>query len=175
MRMEIVSVVALSLLTAACGSGGDRGTVTGGLTGAGALVSEDAGKSVAADAGLGAAEGSGPSHSSAHFVRRAQSELKREGLYESKVDGIDGPQTRQGIAAFQQAEGLQQTARLDRATRDRMTVKALRMDGAFFARAKTDAAIAGSGSSRPPRTGGTSTVTDANPPTDRTDGIGASR
>jgi hypothetical protein len=147
MRMEIVGIVALSLLTAACGSG-DRGAATRSLTGAGTLVGEDA--------GLRAAESSGPWRSSMHFVRRAQSELKREGLYESAVDGIDGPKTRQGIAAFQQAEGLHPTARLNRATRDRMTVRALRMDGALAARANAYAAIAASGGSTPPSTGGIS-------------------
>jgi hypothetical protein len=169
--MEVVGIVALSLLTAACGSG-DRRTVIGNLTGAGALVGEDAGKGERTDAGLGAAEGSGPWRSSTHFVRRAQSELKREGLYENKVDGIDGPETQRGIAAFQQAEGLHPTARLDRATRDRMTIKALRMDSAFAARAQISAAVAGSSSSRPL---GISTVTDANPFTDRTDGTGTGR
>jgi peptidoglycan hydrolase-like protein with peptidoglycan-binding domain len=38
-------------------------------------------------------EGRGP-------VRQAQSELKREGLYDGKVDGIARPETKQGIAAF---------------------------------------------------------------------------
>jgi peptidoglycan hydrolase-like protein with peptidoglycan-binding domain len=61
-------------------------------------------------------------------VRRAQSELKREGLYDGKVDGIAGPETKHGITAFQERKGLQQTGRLDRPTRDRLTLSALRMD-----------------------------------------------
>jgi Putative peptidoglycan binding domain len=177
MRMEVVGVVALGLLTAACAASRDRGTASGGLAGAGigAFLSGDAGKSAHADAGVGPAEGGGPSRSSTQLVRRAQSELKREGLYESRVDGIAGPETEQGIASFQQAEGLQQTARLDRATRDRMTINALRMDGAFSAKARTNAAIDGRGSPMPASTRGTSTATDVNPPADQIGGIGTSR
>jgi peptidoglycan hydrolase-like protein with peptidoglycan-binding domain len=163
MRMEVVGVVALGLLTAACASSRDRGTASGGLAGAGM------------GAGVGPAEGAGPSRASTQPVRRAQSELKREGLYESRVDGIVGPETEQGIASFQQAEGLQQTARLDRATRDRMTINALRMDGAFSAKARTNAAIDGRGSPMPASTRGTSTATDVNPPADQIGGIGTSR
>jgi peptidoglycan hydrolase-like protein with peptidoglycan-binding domain len=145
--MEVFGVVALGLFTAACGSNGDQRAATGGPAGLGA------GTSALAESDLGAVEGSGP-------VRRAQSELKREGLYEGRVDGIAGPKTVQGISAFQQRERLPQTARLDRATLDRMTVKALRMDGAPSARARRNAVTEGSGSSTPPSANETSRETD---------------
>jgi peptidoglycan hydrolase-like protein with peptidoglycan-binding domain len=159
MRTEVLGVVALGLFTAACGSNGDQRAATGSPAGVGA------GTSALAESDLGAVEGSGP-------VRRAQSELKREGLYEGRVDGIAGPKTMEGISAFQQRERLPQTARLDRATRDRMIVKALRMDGVPSARARSNAATEGSGSSMPPSANETSRGTDANQPTG---GIGTSR
>jgi peptidoglycan hydrolase-like protein with peptidoglycan-binding domain len=73
----------------------------------------------------------GPSGSSQLAVRQAQSELKREGLYDGTVDGIAGPKTRQGIIAFQRRERLPQTARLDDATRNRIVLNALRLDSAW--------------------------------------------
>jgi peptidoglycan hydrolase-like protein with peptidoglycan-binding domain len=158
MRTEVLGVVALGLFTAACGSNSDQRAARG-------PAGVGAGTSALAESDLGAVEGSGP-------VRRAQSELKREGLYEGRVDGIAGPKTMEGISAFQQRERLPQTARLDRATRDRMIVKALRMDGAPSARARSDAATEGSGSSIPPSANETSRATDANQPTG---GIGTSR
>ncbi len=76
------------------------------------------------------AEG-GPSRSSALATRQAQSELKREGLYDGTVDGIAGPKTRHGIIAFQEREGLPPTARLDEATRDRIIINALCLESAW--------------------------------------------
>jgi len=64
-------------------------------------------------------------------MRQAQSELKREGLYDGAIDGIAGPKTKRGIITFQQREGLQRTARLDDATRVRMVHNATRMDSAW--------------------------------------------
>jgi peptidoglycan hydrolase-like protein with peptidoglycan-binding domain len=100
MRTEVVGAVALGLLATACSSSGVYAR---------------------AEADLAPAEGSSP-------VRQAQSELQREGLYDGKVDGIAGPETRQGISAFQRREGLPQTDRLDQTTVDRMNLRALRMD-----------------------------------------------
>ena len=174
MRMKVLGVVALGLLTTACGSNGDQRAATGGPAGVGGgavgatggiVMPEGAGPSALAESDLGVVEGSGA-------VRRAQSELKREGLYEGRVDGIAGPKTMAGISAFQQRERLPQTARLDRATQDRMIVKALRMDGVPSARARSDAATEGSGSSMPPSANETSRGTDANQPTG---GSGTSR
>lgn len=141
-KVLVMGVVALELLTAACGGSADRRAATGSLTGVGEL----------ANVGFGPVAGSEPSGSSAVLVRQAQSELKRESLYEGRVDGIAGPETTQGITAFQQREGLQQTARLDGATRDRMILNAMRMDSAWSKRVQNNAAE-GSGSSTPPRTG----------------------
>ena len=76
------------------------------------------------------AEG-GPSVSSVLAMRQAQSELKREGLYDGMVDGIAGPKTRHGIIDFQQREGLPETARLNEATRDRIAINALSMESAW--------------------------------------------
>ena len=121
MRMEVLGIVVLGALVTTCGGG------------VGALAETD----------LRLTEGSGP-------VRQAQSELKREGLYDGKLDGIAGPETREGIAAFQQREGLQQTARLDRATRDRMNLRALLMDGWSSEAAQSNTATERSGSSTPP-------------------------
>ncbi|MDE2227780.1 MAG: peptidoglycan-binding protein [Alphaproteobacteria bacterium] len=49
-------------------------------------------------------------------VKQAQATLKQQGLYQGKVDGKLGPQTKAAIAAFQKQNGLKQTAHLDRAT-----------------------------------------------------------
>jgi peptidoglycan hydrolase-like protein with peptidoglycan-binding domain len=132
MRMEVLGVVALGLLATACSSGDDQRAATSDLGGVGSLTATN----------LGPMEESGN-------VRRAQSELKREGLYASKVDGIAGPETTQGIIAFRQREGLQQTARLDRATRDRIALRALRMDGRPSETAQSGTATERSGSSMP--------------------------
>ena len=110
--MKVLGLVALGILATACGSSDDRRATRSDLGG---------GDVALAEADFGPIEGSGP-------VRQAQSELKREGLYRGKVDGVVGPETTQGITAFQQREGLQQSARLDRATRDRLNLRALRMD-----------------------------------------------
>jgi peptidoglycan hydrolase-like protein with peptidoglycan-binding domain len=143
MRIGMVGVLALGLLMAACGSSEDQ----------------RAGKSALNEADPGPVESSWSSRFSEHLVRRAQSELKREGLYEGRVDGVAGTQTRQAIIVFQQREGLQQNARVDPATLRRMTLNALRMDGALNAEAPSVATREGSGSSYPPadgRSGGSS-------------------
>jgi peptidoglycan hydrolase-like protein with peptidoglycan-binding domain len=111
MRVRMVGVLALGLLLAACGNSDDRRAGTGALG--------------EADPGLA---GTSPALPSEQLVRRAQSELKREGLYDGTVDGIRGIQTRQAITAFQQREGLQQNARIDPMTLRRMTLIALRME-----------------------------------------------
>lgn len=74
-------------------------------------------------AGLTATSGSTtPSgqHLSANEVKDAQQALQRDGDYHGKIDGIAGPETHRAVAAYQKKEGLQQTARLDRATLDRL-------------------------------------------------------
>jgi peptidoglycan hydrolase-like protein with peptidoglycan-binding domain len=81
-----------------------------------------------------------PSGSSVLAMRQAQSELKREGLYDGMVDGIAGPETRHGIIAFQQREELPATARLDEATRDRIIHNALSMESVWSKPGRTVAA-----------------------------------
>jgi peptidoglycan hydrolase-like protein with peptidoglycan-binding domain len=156
MRTEVFRIIALCLLVTACS--GDERTSLGG-EGRSAF---NEGSSAQATAGV-------PLRSSDHLIRQAQSELKREGLYRGKVDGIAGPETKQAITAFRQRERLQQTAHLDRATVERMHLNALRMVDA----GNTDAsntATEGSGTSTPPSTDQaaipTSTATGADPPTD---------
>jgi len=80
------------------------------------------------------------SGSSMLAMRQAQSELRREGLYDGMVDGIAGPKTRHGIIAFQKREDLPQTARLDEATRDRIAINALSMESAWSKPGQTVAA-----------------------------------
>ena len=141
-------VLALGLLAAGCGSNEEQRASTGTLTGAGvgAVVGGPIGAAVGAGVGAvgGAAapEGADQVYTSAlnkekgatgtalnnaglgpqasPQVQQAQAELQREGLYHGKVDGIMGQQTRQAVSAFQQREGLQQTAKLDRETVDRL-------------------------------------------------------
>lgn len=50
-------------------------------------------------------------------VRRAQQALQSKGLYQGKVDGKYGPQTKAALMQFQQQNNLKQTGRLDRETR----------------------------------------------------------
>jgi peptidoglycan hydrolase-like protein with peptidoglycan-binding domain len=137
MRMGVVGVLALGLLTAACGSSEDQRASEGVLN----------------EGDPGPVGSSWSSRFSDHLVRRAQSELKREGLYEGRVDGIAGTQTRQAITLVQQREGLQQNARVDRVTLRRMTLNALRMEGASKAQAPSVAGLEGNGSSNPPKDG----------------------
>jgi peptidoglycan hydrolase-like protein with peptidoglycan-binding domain len=138
MRIAVFGVVALSLLTAACGSdesqraatggltgvgvgaavGGPVGAVVGGVVGAGGGAALPEGADTVAENALHKKQAAGSSHM--QQVKQAQTELQREGLYDGKIDGIVGPKTKQALTAFQQREGLQQTARLDRDTRQRL-------------------------------------------------------
>src|SRR5579871_3444838 len=49
-------------------------------------------------------------------IRQIQSELRRDGLYHGRIDGIAGRQTAQALRAYQQHNGLRKTGRLDRET-----------------------------------------------------------
>lgn len=140
MRTEVFGVIALGLLAAACSSADQRNSLVG------------EGSNVLYEAKSGEAQGGGPLRSSEHLVRQAQSELKREGFYRGKVDGIAGPETKQAIAAFRQREGLQQTAHLDRSTVERMYVNGLRMVGTSSKTEASNATTEGSGTSAPPST-----------------------
>lgn len=56
------------------------------------------------------------SHAASPQVKQAQQELQSAGLYNGKVDGIDGPETRQAVKSFQQKNNLPQTGKLDQQT-----------------------------------------------------------
>jgi peptidoglycan hydrolase-like protein with peptidoglycan-binding domain len=51
-------------------------------------------------------------------VRWAQVELRNLGLYNDSLDGLMGPAMKRGLAEFQKANGLKQTAMLDQQTAD---------------------------------------------------------
>lgn len=53
---------------------------------------------------------------SSQEVKQAQTQLKQQGLYKGKVDGIVGPETKTAISEYQKKEGLPQTASLDQQT-----------------------------------------------------------
>ncbi len=62
-------------------------------------------------------------HSSGKHMSRAeisgiQQKLQADNLYNGKIDGMLGPQTRRAIADYQKQNGLRVTANLDRQTRD---------------------------------------------------------
>jgi Putative peptidoglycan binding domain len=154
MRIGLYGAVAVSLLTAACGtdttqraaSGGIAGVAVGALAGGpvGAIVGAAVGgfggwampegaetlagnvirkekqvsRSALNSVGMGTvASGASPS---AAEVKRAQTELQREGLYRGPIDGIMGRDTRNALTDYQGREGLRQTATLDRATMERL-------------------------------------------------------
>jgi len=53
---------------------------------------------------------------SAATVRSAQEQLKNDGFYTGKIDGMDGPMTRSAIRQFQQSKNLAVNGRLDKQT-----------------------------------------------------------
>lgn len=54
-------------------------------------------------------------------IKTAQRQLKADGLYKGKIDGKFSPATRMAVARFQQRNGLQRTATLNRETFNRLT------------------------------------------------------
>lgn len=57
-------------------------------------------------------------HVSRADVRDVQQKLQADNLYQGKIDGMLGAQTRRAIADYQKQNGLRVTANLDRQTRD---------------------------------------------------------
>ncbi|HJT86358.1 MAG TPA: peptidoglycan-binding domain-containing protein [Bryobacteraceae bacterium] len=53
---------------------------------------------------------------STSMIRHAQRELKDQGYYRGRVDGIMGPETHRAIREYQRSENLAETGRLNRAT-----------------------------------------------------------
>lgn len=49
-------------------------------------------------------------------VRQAQEKLRQDGFYHGRIDGVDGPKTRQALRSYQKKNGLPVTARLDQNT-----------------------------------------------------------
>src|SRR5690348_6790362 len=130
MRIRVLGTMVLGVLLAAC-STGQRAEI--GVPGASGAPAADSAETPT----------SGPSRPSEQLVRQAQSELKREGLYLGKIDGIAGPETNHAIATFRQREKLQQTAYLDRATVERMRLRALRMEDVSDSTEASNAATEG--------------------------------
>ena len=152
----------LALLATACGNSGEQRSASGGLSGAaiGALAGGPVGALIGAGVGAGAGaatpEGADTLAAKAmhrndggsrEAVKQAQQKLADEGLYHGPVDGLMGPQTKGALAAYQQKNGLKQTARLDQATSDRL---ALGEGASTVAGAKPAAEPISSGSSTPP-------------------------
>jgi peptidoglycan hydrolase-like protein with peptidoglycan-binding domain len=53
-------------------------------------------------------------------IQQAQQELKSAGLYNGRVDGIDGRQTKMAVSKFQQQNGLPRTSMLDQQTMSKL-------------------------------------------------------
>ena len=66
----------------------------------------------------------------AQDVKKAQEALKNKGHDPGSMDGIMGPQTRQAIKAFQSANGLKATGRLDNETAQKLGVEKDNASGA---------------------------------------------
>ncbi len=57
-------------------------------------------------------------HMSSAEVRDIQQKLQADNLYNGKIDGMVGPETRRAIAEYQKQNGLRVTANIDRQTMD---------------------------------------------------------
>jgi peptidoglycan hydrolase-like protein with peptidoglycan-binding domain len=53
-------------------------------------------------------------------IRQAQGQLRDQGLYHGRIDGVLGPETKQALQQFQQKNGLPATATLDQQTMDKL-------------------------------------------------------
>jgi peptidoglycan hydrolase-like protein with peptidoglycan-binding domain len=53
-------------------------------------------------------------------VKDVQRELKTEGLYKGKIDGVVGPQTKEALSTYQKDHGMPQTAMIDQETAQRI-------------------------------------------------------
>ncbi len=66
-------------------------------------------------------------------VKKAQEALKNKGHNPGSMDGVIGPQTRQAISAFQNANGLKATGRLDTETAVKLGIERASASGASSA------------------------------------------
>jgi murein L,D-transpeptidase YcbB/YkuD len=71
---------------------------------------------------MGAKEGRGERWAM-QDVKKAQEALKNKGHDPGSTDGVIGPQTRQAIKAFQSANGLKETGRLDPETAGKLGIE----------------------------------------------------
>jgi peptidoglycan hydrolase-like protein with peptidoglycan-binding domain len=161
MRKGAFGVMALALLATACGNSGEQRSASGGLSGAaiGALAGGPVGALIGAGVGAGAGTATpesadtmamkalGKEGTSRAAVKDAQQKLADVGFYHGKIDGLMGPQTKEALSAYQQQNGLKQTARLDKATRDHL---AQVQQGSSTTAGARPAETTGSGSSTPP-------------------------
>jgi peptidoglycan hydrolase-like protein with peptidoglycan-binding domain len=79
-------------------------------------------------------------------IRWAQVELHTMGLYNGSLDGVVGPRTKQALLGFQESNGLERTATLDQQTADALI---------------GNTGVGGEGSSMPPRSAGTGSMTNS--------------
>jgi Putative peptidoglycan binding domain len=70
-------------------------------------------------------------------IKKAQEALKNKGHNPGSMDGVIGPQTRQAIRAFQNANGLKATGRLDTETADKLGIEKAGASGASSAASKS--------------------------------------
>jgi peptidoglycan hydrolase-like protein with peptidoglycan-binding domain len=54
-------------------------------------------------------------------IKQAQEQLRHQGFYHGRIDGVLGPETKQALQQFQQKNGLPVTATLDRQTMDKLS------------------------------------------------------
>src|SRR5579883_1267333 len=97
MMKQLGSVVAVGLLTACSMAGGGHATTSGSTVARQSANTESL--TVSKDT-----------------VKHIQSALQSKGFYKGPIDGVVGPDTRRGLAEYQQGEGLQRTAVLDEKT-----------------------------------------------------------
>ncbi len=111
MKGKIAGAVALSLLTAACG------TRSGGTSSAGA----GAGSTRPPAAAHPRAANAETLAVSRDAVKQIQSNLQAQNFYHGPIDGIIGRETRAALANYQQSQGLPRTAVLDERTLQTLT------------------------------------------------------
>ena len=122
--ITIASATALVLALSGCGMFGDhsqQGSYATPSSGSTAAAPAETMPETAATGGGGGSYGRGESYGRHHRmgsneVRRAQQALQADGYYRGRIDGLDGPQTRQAVMEFQKEQGIQQTGRLDEQT-----------------------------------------------------------
>lgn len=70
-------------------------------------------------------------------VKKVQKTLRSDGYYQGQVDGVMGPQTREGIRRYQESNHLPTTGRVDARTADRFGVGSESTGGNFKSAGKS--------------------------------------